>query len=79
MLPVCYEKVHKMEEIHSFLVSASMEETVRVQCQKQVHQLQCQEQCVDNIPYYLLGLSRALFSDNFSRNSHIYTVLFKMM
>ena len=29
--------------------------------QKQVRQLQCQEQCVDHIPYYLSGLSRALF------------------
>ena len=28
---------------------------------KQVRQLQCQEQCIDHIPYYLSGLSRALF------------------
>ena len=30
-----------------------------------------QEQCVDHIPYYLSGLSRAHFSDNLSRNSCI--------
>ena len=41
--------------------------------QKQVRQLQCQEQCVDHIPYYLSGLSGALFSDNLSRNSCIHT------
>ena len=29
--------------------------------QKQVRQLQCQEQCIDHIPYYLSGLSRAHF------------------
>ena len=29
------------------------------------------EQCIDHIPYYLSGLSRALFSDNLSRNSCI--------
>ena len=40
--------------------------------QKQVRQLQCQEQCIDHIPYYLSGLSRALISDNLSRNSCIY-------
>ena len=28
-----------------------------------------QEQCIDHIPYYLLGLLRAHFSDNLSRNS----------
>ena len=28
-------------------------------------------QCIDHIPYYLLGLSRALFSDNLSRSSCI--------
>ena len=28
---------------------------------KQVRQLQCQEQCIDHIPYYLSGLSRAQF------------------
>ena len=32
-----------------------------------------QEQCIDPIPYYLSGLSRALFSDNLSRNSCITT------
>ena len=30
-----------------------------------------QEQCIDHIPYYLSGLSRAHFSDNVSRNSCI--------
>ena len=29
--------------------------------QKRVRHLQCQEQCIDHIPYYLSGLSRALF------------------
>ena len=29
--------------------------------QKQVRQLQCQEQCIDHIPYYLSGLSRVHF------------------
>ena len=29
--------------------------------QKQVRQLQSQEQCIDHIPFYLLGLSRAHF------------------
>ena len=29
--------------------------------QKEVRQLQCQEQGIDHIPYYLSGLSRALF------------------
>ena len=33
--------------------------------QKQVRHLQCQEQCIDHIPYYLSGLSC------FSRNSCI--------
>ena len=39
--------------------------------QKQVLQLQSQEQCIDHIPYYLSGLSPAHFSDNLSRNSYI--------
>ena len=39
--------------------------------QKQVRQLQSQEQCIDHIPYYLSGLSPAHFSDNLSRNSCI--------
>ena len=30
-----------------------------------------QEQCIDHILYYPSGLSRALFSDNLSRNSCI--------
>ena len=29
--------------------------------QKQVRQLQCQEQCIDYIPYYISRLSRAHF------------------
>ena len=29
--------------------------------QKWIQQLQCPEQCIDNIPYYLSGLSRVLF------------------
>ena len=32
---------------------------------------QCQEQCIDHIPYYLSGLSREHFSDNLSRSSCI--------
>ena len=43
--------------------------------QKQVRQLQYQEQCTDHIPYYLSGLSRAHFSYNLSRNSCIQLVL----
>ena len=39
--------------------------------QKLVRRLQCQEQCIEHIPYYLSGLSRAHFSDNLSRNSCI--------
>ena len=39
--------------------------------QKLVRQLQCQERCIEHIPYYLSGLSRAHFSDNLSRNSCI--------
>ena len=31
--------------------------------------------CIDRIPYYLSGLSRALFSDNLSRNICIYPIL----
>ena len=38
-----------------------------------------QEQCIDYIPYCLLGLSRAhFFSDNLSRNSHGWTNLKKI-
>ena len=37
--------------------------------QKWIQQLQCQGQCIEHIPYYLSGLSRALFSDSLSRNS----------
>ena len=39
--------------------------------QKGVRQLKCQEQCIDHIPFYLSGLSRAQFSDNLPRNSCI--------
>ena len=39
--------------------------------QKYLQQLQCQEQCIDHIPYYLSELSHALFSDNLSRNSYM--------
>ena len=31
---------------------------------KEVRQLQCQEQCIDHIPYYLSGLLHALFYNN---------------
>ena len=34
-----------------------------------------QEQCIEHIPYYLSGLSRAYFSDNVSRNSCIHTCI----
>ena len=30
-----------------------------------------QEECIDHIPYYLSGLSRARFPDNLSRNNCI--------
>ena len=30
--------------------------------EKQVRQLQCQEQCIYHIPYYLSGLSRAVYN-----------------
>ena len=36
---------------------------------KKIRQLQCQEQRLDHIPYYLSGLSRAHLPDNLSRNS----------
>ena len=36
-----------------------------------VRQLQCKEQSIDHIPYYLSGLSPAHFSHNLSRNSCI--------
>ena len=40
--------------------------SVKVRQQKQVRQLQCQEQCIDHVRYYLSGLSRAhLFSTTF--------------
>lgn len=41
--------------------------------QKLVQLLQWQEQCIDHIPYYLYGLSHALFIfDNLSLNRCIY-------
>ena len=43
--------------------------------QKGVRQLKCQEQCIDHIPFYLSGLSRAHFSDNLSRNSCMATIV----
>ena len=46
--------------------------------QKLVRQLQCHEQCIEHIPYYLSGLSRAHFSDNLSRNSCISVVSYDM-
>ena len=39
--------------------------------QKKFWQLQCQEQCIDHIPYYLSGLLWRFFSDNLSQNSCI--------
>ena len=38
-----------------------MSASAKGQQQKQVRQLQCQEQCIDHISYYLSGLSRAHF------------------
>ena len=38
-----------------------MFKTAKGKQQKQARQLQCQEQCIDHVPYYLLGLSRAHF------------------
>ena len=36
--------------------------------QKSVRQLQCQEQCIEHIPYYLSELSRAhFFRQSFSK------------
>ena len=43
----------------------------KIKQRKEVRHLQCQEQCIDYIPYYLSRLSRAHFSDNLSRNSCI--------
>ena len=39
-----------------------MFESAKGKQQNEVRQLQCHEQCVDHIPYYLSGLSRAHFS-----------------
>ena len=36
--------------------------------------VQCQEQCIDHIPYYLLDCRKEIFSDNLSRNSCIDTL-----
>ena len=38
-----------------------MSASFKVKQQKKVRQLQCQEPCIDHVPYYLLGLSRAHF------------------
>ena len=39
--------------------------------QKRVRHLQCQEQCIDHIPYYLSGMARALFfRQPFSKQLH---------
>ena len=38
-----------------------MFESAKGKQQNYVPQLQCQEQCIDHIPYYLSGLSRAHF------------------
>ena len=47
--------------------------------QQQVRQLKCQEQVIDHIPHYLLGLSRAqFFTQPFSKQLYIqdlFTVL----
>ena len=36
--------------------------------QKKVRHLQCQEQCIDHIPYYLSDSRVHSFSNNLSRN-----------
>ena len=41
--------------------------------QKYIRQLQCQEQCIAHIPYYLSGLSRAhFFRQPFSKYIAVY-------
>ena len=43
--------------------------------QKEVRQLQCPEQCIDHISYYLQGLSRAhFFGQSFSKQLYIKTI-----
>ena len=42
-------------------------------------QLQCQEHCIDLIPYYLTGIRVHIFSGNLSRNSCIYTMILKFL
>ena len=49
----------------------NMSESAKGKQQKRVRKLQCQEQWIDRIPYYLSGLSRANFFDSLSRNSCI--------
>ena len=45
--------------------------------QKYVRQLQCQEKCIDHIPYYLSGLLRAhFFRQTFSKQ--LYTATYFM-
>ena len=39
-----------------------MFESAKGKQQNEVRQLQCHEQCVDHIPFYLSGFSRAHFS-----------------
>ena len=43
------------------------------QQQKYVRQLQCQEQCIGHIPYYLSGLSRAYFFPTTFLEIAVYT------
>ena len=44
--------------------------------QKRVRDLQRQEQCIDHIPYYLSGLSRALFfGQPFSKLLYSLTIM----
>ena len=45
--------------------------------QNQVRQLQCQEQCIDYIPYYLSGLSRALFFPTTFLEIAVYFCIFR--
>ena len=46
--------------------------------QKLVRQLQCQEECIDHIPYYLSGLSCAhFFRQPFSKELYKFCGTFK--
>ena len=53
-----------------FASAKGKQQKVKLKCQ-----LKCQEQCIDHIPFYLSGLSRAHFSDNLSRNSCMATIV----